>query len=192
MSPKSKEQNEIIRQKSISAIKEVALELFAHNGFHSTSISQIAKAAGISKGLMYNYFSSKEALLHTIVLELIEIGEKMLHLMEAEEDPKKQLKQITEASFSVVESNLHYWKLVSSLAFQTDVLTELEPKMHEMHEKGIARLSGILEKLGYEQAKEEAYIFSATLDGILLQYMQLEDKYPIDSVKNLMLKKYLK
>ena len=53
--PKTKEQFEEIRNKSKAAIIEAALELFANNGFHNTSITQIAKKAGVSKGLMYNY-----------------------------------------------------------------------------------------------------------------------------------------
>jgi len=39
-----------------------ALQLFENNGYESTSISKIALTAGVSKGLMYNYFPSKVAL----------------------------------------------------------------------------------------------------------------------------------
>ena len=48
MSPKTKEQVEEIRAKRMAQIKEVALELFAHDGYYNTSISKIAKAANIS------------------------------------------------------------------------------------------------------------------------------------------------
>ncbi|PLX21155.1 MAG: hypothetical protein C0599_08290 [Salinivirgaceae bacterium] len=47
-------------------IVDAAITLFGENGFHNTSISQIAKNAGVSKGLMYNYFESKEELLKYI------------------------------------------------------------------------------------------------------------------------------
>lgn len=46
---------------------EMALLLFANNGYHSTTINSIAKHAGISKGLLYNYFESKESLLAEII-----------------------------------------------------------------------------------------------------------------------------
>ena len=46
---------------------DVALEHFANEGYHATTINHIAKHAGISKGLMYNYFESKEALLKAII-----------------------------------------------------------------------------------------------------------------------------
>ena len=192
MSPKSKKQNELIRQKSMGAIKEVALELFAHNGYHSTSISQIAKAAGISKGLLYNYFSSKEDLLHTIVVELVDLGNQMIEMLKAEEDPYVRLKKMTDMSFAMIESNFHYWKLISSLAFQTDVLTELEPKLKEMHKVGTKHLTELFEKMGFEEPLKEAYLYSATMDGVFLHFLQLEDLYPIEGMKDFILKRYSK
>ena len=41
------------------AILDAPLQVFADEGYHNASISKIAKAAGVSKGLMYNYFESK-------------------------------------------------------------------------------------------------------------------------------------
>jgi len=48
-------------------ILDVALKVFADNGFQGTSIKDIAEAAGISQGLMYHYFASKEALLEATI-----------------------------------------------------------------------------------------------------------------------------
>jgi TetR/AcrR family transcriptional regulator, cholesterol catabolism regulator len=48
-------------------ILEVALKVFASNGFKGTSIKDIAEAADISMGLMYYYFASKEELLEATV-----------------------------------------------------------------------------------------------------------------------------
>ena len=49
--PKSPEQFDDIRKQKKQLIMDTALELFAENGFHATSISQIAAKAKISKGL---------------------------------------------------------------------------------------------------------------------------------------------
>lgn len=35
-------------------------EIFRHNGYHATGVSDILNACGISKGTFYNYFNSKE------------------------------------------------------------------------------------------------------------------------------------
>ncbi|WP_019419663.1 TetR/AcrR family transcriptional regulator [Paenibacillus sp. OSY-SE] len=56
-----------------------ALKLFACKGYHSTKISDVVKAAGVSQGTFYWYFQSKEQL----VLELIEDGkEKLIKVIE--------------------------------------------------------------------------------------------------------------
>ena len=55
--PRSPSENERIRQMAKLKILETAMDLFIHQGYHATSISDVAKQAGISKGLLYNYFS---------------------------------------------------------------------------------------------------------------------------------------
>jgi AcrR family transcriptional regulator len=69
MSPRTPEQFEAMRESRRKQIMDAALELFASKGYSNCSISQLAAQAGISKGLMYNYFDSKEALLMAIIEE---------------------------------------------------------------------------------------------------------------------------
>ncbi|VAW25793.1 hypothetical protein MNBD_BACTEROID06-1488, partial [hydrothermal vent metagenome] len=68
MSPKTPIQNEQIRAESKHKIMEAAFNLIAKNGYDSTSVSMIAKEAEVSKGLLYNYFKSKEALVEALVM----------------------------------------------------------------------------------------------------------------------------
>lgn len=49
-------------------IVEAALHSFTHQGFHQTSMRDIAQAAGVSVGNLYNHFSGKEALIGEIAL----------------------------------------------------------------------------------------------------------------------------
>lgn len=44
-----------------------ATECFRNQGFHSTSMSQISKASGMSVGHIYHYFENKEAIIEAIV-----------------------------------------------------------------------------------------------------------------------------
>lgn len=48
-------------------VLDAALSLFVEQGYAHTSVAQIAKAAGISKGAVYLYFPSKQALLEGLV-----------------------------------------------------------------------------------------------------------------------------
>lgn len=49
-----------------SAILDTALELIVQQGFHNTPMSQIAKQAGVSAGIIYHYFESKDELIHAL------------------------------------------------------------------------------------------------------------------------------
>lgn len=48
-------------------VLNAALDLFIENGFAATRVEDIAKRAGISKGAVYLYFPSKEAILEALV-----------------------------------------------------------------------------------------------------------------------------
>ena len=59
-------------QKTKEAIKDEALNLFSTLGFAGGSVRDIGKKAGVRESALYNYFSSKEA----ILLELISDAKK--------------------------------------------------------------------------------------------------------------------
>ncbi|KAA1250582.1 TetR/AcrR family transcriptional regulator [Mycobacterium simiae] len=48
-------------------IMAAAKEVFAHKGFHATTIADIAKQAGLAYGLIYWYFDSKDELFHALM-----------------------------------------------------------------------------------------------------------------------------
>ena len=50
------------REKSIERIKSAALDLFVTRGYNETTVDGIAAQAGLSKGNIYHYFSSKQEL----------------------------------------------------------------------------------------------------------------------------------
>jgi TetR/AcrR family transcriptional regulator, cholesterol catabolism regulator len=49
-----------------SQIVDAAVEMFLQRGFHKTTTRQIAQAAGISNGLLYEYISTKEDILYLV------------------------------------------------------------------------------------------------------------------------------
>lgn len=58
--PRTEEANQQIREERKAQICEVALKIFARKGLTDTRISDIAEEAGMSQGLIYRYFASKE------------------------------------------------------------------------------------------------------------------------------------
>ena len=62
MSPRTKEQNEQIRQERRAQILNAARQAFARQGFHAAKMSDVAQAIGVSQGTLYHYFRSKDDL----------------------------------------------------------------------------------------------------------------------------------
>jgi AcrR family transcriptional regulator len=56
------------------SIKGAAKELFRKFGYHKTSVNEIAKKAKIAKATIYKYFDSKEAVLHSLLMEYIKVS----------------------------------------------------------------------------------------------------------------------
>ncbi|MCA9931778.1 MAG: TetR/AcrR family transcriptional regulator [Anaerolineales bacterium] len=66
-------------------ILDAATKLFLHYGFDKTTVSDIAREAGISKGAIYLHFSSKEALLEALLArEMMAYTAHWLALLDAD------------------------------------------------------------------------------------------------------------
>jgi AcrR family transcriptional regulator len=57
-------------------IARAALDLFVTKGFAATKLADVARAAGVSKGLPYLYFKNKEELFKAVIVEAI--GEPLI------------------------------------------------------------------------------------------------------------------
>lgn len=51
------------------AVEEAAISLFLEQGYHATSMRQIAEQAGLALGGIYNHFSSKEEIFEAIIVD---------------------------------------------------------------------------------------------------------------------------
>jgi len=69
--PRSEEDNEQIRAQRRTEILAAATRVFAEKGVARTKVTDIAAAAGLSNGLLYHYFASKEAVFEAIALEMV-------------------------------------------------------------------------------------------------------------------------
>ncbi len=52
-------------------ITDAALEAFAEKGYAATRVEEVAKRAGVSKGLLYLYFKTKEELFKAVIRSLV-------------------------------------------------------------------------------------------------------------------------
>jgi TetR/AcrR family transcriptional regulator, mexJK operon transcriptional repressor len=68
------------------AILDIAREVFLTEGYADTSMSSIAARLGGSKGTLYNYFPSKEALFVAFMRQECEVEAEIAHAMDHPDD----------------------------------------------------------------------------------------------------------
>jgi AcrR family transcriptional regulator len=125
MSPRTPKQFEEMREEKKTLIMDTALEHFAKEGYHNTTITHIAKHAGISKGLMYNYFESKEELLTEIINRSMEDVARYI-------DPDKdgtlsedEFELFIRKLFFILREKISFWRLFYQLLMQNAVRIQL-------------------------------------------------------------------
>lgn len=77
---------------------------FAYNGLAATNIASIAKEAGISTGLLYHYFPSKEAIFNELVHHAVSFsGSAMLSFQERQGSAKDRLQLISRSITDILQ-----------------------------------------------------------------------------------------
>jgi len=192
MAPRTKKQFENIREEKKKLIMTVALELFGSDGYHTTSISDIARKADISKGLLYNYFDSKEELIREIINSGID---KLAKLIDPNRDgvlTKGELRYFIENFFILLIEEQKFWKLYFSLFLQAPVLALVEDRLRRLIASYFLMLTNYFESQGYEDPQIESLMFGAILDGIGFNFVTSLSDFPVDRVKEKMIKMYCK
>ena len=94
--PRSQEMFENMRQMTRQKIEVAALSLFARRGL-SVKVAEIAEAAGVSQGLMYSHYLSKEALILELVRQAMTIsGEYVKTIADGDGAAVDKIKSITD------------------------------------------------------------------------------------------------
>ena len=96
-------------------IERAAQALFTRQGFHGTTVREIAHKAGVSMGKLYLYYPTKE----DIFIGLVQHMDKKMEALRQKElfplmqspDPKS-LKKLGMAIGRIVSENLDYWRLM--------------------------------------------------------------------------------
>jgi len=190
MSPRTAEQNELIRKKRKEEILDAALHIFAEEGYHSASVSKIASRAGISKGLMYNYFKGKEEVLISLANELFDYAMNTLRIQPDEVFTDERFREIIELSIDIPLNEPQRWKLYMSFAFQSDVTQVL---MEEMLPKTVSYMQSM--QAYFQQKNVDDPIawmryFSAALDGVQMHCLLDPENFPAEKAKQYLIKQF--
>lgn len=180
--PRSSEQFNKIRTQKKQLIMDTALELFAQNGYHSTSISQIATKAKISKGLTYNYFKSKKDILD----EIMEQGfNEMYDNLDINHDgilSEEEYIYFIKQNFKILSTNIQHWKLFFSLLLQPQISETFKTKYEERVAPIFSLFYNFIKDQGSKNPENDLMAISSMLEGAFLYCVAAPDVFPMDKL----------
>jgi AcrR family transcriptional regulator len=183
--PKKNEKNCNNREKIIKA----TIELIGEKGVDGTSLADIARKVGISKGTLYYYYSSK----NDLIFDITEV----------------HMNQITNDIFSLIEKNAGdvSWQEMVSILFKTLLQSDTRSRLHlylvrealsgnealnQRFKKTYKQWFDLVED-GYfkitSDAKDlsaQSRLFVAVIDGFVIQTMLGVDDFDIEKTVRLL------
>ncbi len=162
-----------------------ALELFAKEGYSATSTSKVAKHAGVSEGLIFRHFGSKEGLLDAILKEGEEKAKLLFASIVFETNPQLVIAKTIDMIESLGKSKegFEFWKLQYKIKWETEKYSE--QKMEALH----MSLSNAFNKLGYETPDIEATFLLITMDGLATR-LCLQESFQVEPMIIFLRRKY--
>ena len=126
------------------AVEDAAFELFMEQGYHATSMRQIADKAGLALGGIYNHFKSKDDIFAAIIVDRHPYKKLLPAILEAEGETLEEFFRIAvriileEFSEQPEYMNLMFIELVEFRGQHgASLLAELAPKVLPVFEKVI-------------------------------------------------------
>jgi AcrR family transcriptional regulator len=191
--PRTPKENERIRSVTREQILTTAIALFCQKGYYSTSIEDVAKQAGISKGLVYHYFQGKEELLAALVDIRINDIVEVMNAAAAKETPTEQICHIVEGALDDVRRKPEIFRFYLNLFTQPPLdpaIAKYSQKLMDEQARQFQVQTEMFRKLGVGNSVTRSLYFSATLQGIMLMFSTYPETFPLEMVKTQVIEEF--
>lgn len=198
--PRTSDQNQALRAQARDNIVEAALDVFGANGFDGATTADVAIRAGVSKGLVFNYFPTKQALLQALIERTL--GEALGH-WEGQDwtgAPAAQLTMLLDAAVDQVCARPHFFRLYFSLVLQpggSDAVEAAVATLKPRLEAYYGRVAALMTALGSDDPVADAHLFQFALNGLAQAIaskpalLEAPETLPVDALKRRLLARFI-
>ena len=124
------------------SIKEAVIKLILEEGFHGTSISKIAKMAGVSPATVYIYYENKEVMLQEIYREYSEeVFDYLLSRLNNSMDGQQVIEILVRGYYTYIRENGEIFHFVDQFSNCPALASQCSER------KGINNLNNLLEEM---------------------------------------------
>lgn len=165
-----------------TTILDSAIHSFADNGYQATSMSKVAKKAGVSKSLIFWYFESKSKLFESLIDRFVAECAISFVRLNAKKNAKEKIEEIIDMYWDFVKDNLDFIRIFMNWFLQAEKKEKQKTqKLQKIHDKFEEIFIEYL-ALGIEEGffrpdidiPNTALTIISSLEGILVQVIMLE------------------
>ena len=184
--PRTPEENERIRELTRTRILAAAMDFFLTQGYHATTVDDVARAAGTSKGLLYHYVAAKEGLLAALVDRRIDELLVVMRAAAAREDPAAGIQHIVEGALEEVRRRPDVFRFYLNLSTQPrrdDAVATHAARLNRAYAEQFEVQTTLFARLGVAAPRQRSLYFSSTLQGIMLLFSTYPEHYPLAAIQ---------
>lgn len=175
-------------------IEETALRLFSSAGYHATSVDSIVKASGVSKGLFYFHYESKEDLLQSMMFKtLARLWSGVYQEKDASLTPLKSLERFLDSYFLNIKKNEQESRLyISMMLLKPDLFDRSVVRRMESYGNLVGFLEWEFGRMGCPEPRLERIYFSNLIFGVEMRYFtkKASRERELSEMKKMILEKY--
>jgi TetR/AcrR family acrAB operon transcriptional repressor len=173
------------------AILDAAELAFQENGVSRTSLAEIAKLAGVTRGAIYWHFENKAALFDAMILRVFDPLERMLQELRLHEDenPVVALRNVAAYYLERVATDPQYVRVLEIAWHKCEYVGEMAVIRDNHLECGNRYLD--LNETGFRLARDRGYLradldprqaavgFVALVDGLVVNWTLGSSQFPL-------------
>ncbi len=177
-------------QRSKDHLVEIALQLFAEDGFAAVTEDQLLSTSKVSKGVLVYHFHDKTGVLREILRQHIPLFLQILPPEPFSAPPEKNLIFIIQQWTEYLESHTSFWKCYFPLTLNPNFHTHIYyPTLQEFYQTYHRILLTTFTELNSSHAQQEVWAFEVFRKGLFGTYVAEED-ISMDMLRQLWLEKF--
>lgn len=136
--PRTEQAFEAMRENTRRRILEAASRVFARKGLGAT-VSDIAADAGVSQGLAYRYFPSKDAIFYTLLRQMLQSGEADRFSRGPWKSPREPLERFVAETIRMRQEHPEFYRFLFQ-ALSDESLPKDIRQMLDVHGRKVRRV----------------------------------------------------
>ena len=170
-------------------IVRATVECITKNGYHNFSMQDVARTAGVSKGIIHYYFLNKDELMMSVLDKVAGDIERVMQAdMQASSNPFRKLEIFVEVCFDIVRSTKEYYQVNMDFWTQINQKEDIRQAIARHYAKFREAAATVIREginagaFNKVDPLEYASYLIAVIDGLSLQWLFDEKVFDYDKI----------